>query len=70
MNARGSDLAMAERHVVEGEARIERQRQIILKMDQDHHPAAAAMARVLLKTLCQTLENMRTHLALIRKHGL
>lgn len=54
MNARGSDLAMAERHVVEGEARIERQRQIILKMDHDHHPAAAAMARVLLKTLCQT----------------
>jgi hypothetical protein len=70
MNARGSDLAMAERHVVEGEARIERQRQIILKMDQDHHPAAAAMARVLLTTLCKTLDNMRTHLALIRNYGL
>jgi hypothetical protein len=61
---------MAERHVAEGEVRVERQRQIILKMDQDHHLAAATTARALLKTLCRTLDNMRAHLALIRKHGL
>jgi hypothetical protein len=56
MHARASDLAMAERHAAEGEARVSRQRQIVLKMDQDHHLAAAVMARAAAQPVIPTFQ--------------
>jgi hypothetical protein len=52
-------LATAERHVREGEKRVARQIVIIEEMDRDNHPEAAAMARVVLVTLQNTLSLMR-----------
>jgi hypothetical protein len=61
-----TDLEMAERHVVEAEARIERQKQIIAEMERDNHPEAAERARDLMATFCRTIELMRAHLAELR----
>lgn len=55
-------LAMAERHVREGEARISRQEEIIAEMDRDNHPHAAEMGRKLLATYREFLRLSREHL--------
>ena len=60
-------LAMAERHVREGEVRVARQLVIIEEMDRDNHPEAAAMGRVVLVTLQATLDLMRGHLRMERE---
>jgi hypothetical protein len=62
MNPPEDPLAMAERHVREGEVRVARQLVIIEEMDRDNHPEAAAMGRVVLVTLQATLDLMRRHL--------
>ena len=62
-------LAMAERHVREGEERVARQIAIVEEMDRDNHPQAAAMARVVLATLQATLALMRGHLREARGLG-
>ncbi len=59
-------LAVAQRHVAQGEERVERQKQIVAGLERDHHPAAAERARVVLATLAQTLALMRSHLAALR----
>ncbi|WP_207537653.1 hypothetical protein [Sabulicella rubraurantiaca] len=64
-------LAMAERHVREGEERVARQRAIIEEMERDNHPKAAEIGRSTLQVLLSTLELMRGHLRIEReRHGL
>ena len=60
-------LAMAERHVREGEQRVARQVALIEEMDRDNQPDAAVRARVVLETLQVTLALMREHLRVERK---
>ena len=60
-------LAMAERHVPEGEERVARQIVIIEEMDRDNHLQAVATARVVLGTLRTTLDLMREHLRMERE---
>ena len=55
-------IAMAERHIREGEARIARQIAVIEEMDRDNHPEAAARGRQVLVTLQRTLDLAREHL--------
>ncbi|MBL6454571.1 hypothetical protein JMJ55_04490 [Belnapia sp. T6] len=62
MNPPEDALALADRHVREGEERVTRQLAIIDEMDRDNHPEAAAIARVVLATLQTTLDLMREHL--------
>lgn len=62
MSAAESKLAQVERHVVEGEQRVARQRAIIQRLERDKHLAAAARARETLKALEVTLAIMRQHL--------
>ncbi|MBL6459469.1 hypothetical protein JMJ55_29595 [Belnapia sp. T6] len=60
-------LAMAERHVREGEGRVARQIAIVEQMNGDNRPEAAAAARTLLVTLETTLDLMREHLRIERE---
>jgi hypothetical protein len=53
---------MARRHVVEAEARIARQREILREMQRDNHSDATAAAQRLLVTMETTLSMMRDHL--------
>ena len=63
----GEDLlAMCERHVAEGEARVARQQEIIAEMERDGHTETAARARNLLATFCDTLALARHHLEIER----
>lgn len=54
-------LQLAERHVLEGEDRVARQRAIIETMDRDHHPEVAQRARSILATMEQSLRLARQH---------
>jgi hypothetical protein len=55
-------LEMAQRHVVEGEARCTQQVEILREMITDNHPAAAKAAEQRLATLEDTLGAMCEHL--------
>jgi hypothetical protein len=52
---------MVRRHVLEGEKRAARQRQLLAEMERDH-PVAAEKARMILETLEKSLELARRHL--------
>jgi len=54
-------LQLAERHVLEGEDRIARQRAIIATMERDHHPEVAERARSILATMEESLRLARQH---------
>jgi len=54
-------LQLAERHVLEGEDRIARQRAIIATMERDHHPEVAERARSILVTMEESLRLARQH---------
>jgi hypothetical protein len=58
-----SPLAMAERHVREGQARIARQREVLTEMRADNHPHAAAEAEAILTTFLKTQELAEAHWA-------
>jgi hypothetical protein len=68
---RGEDLlAMAERHVREGEARLARLRAAVAASERAGHPEAAAKGGELLAAVERSLELMRGHLRLERAlHG-
>lgn len=57
-------LAMAARHVEEGEERIARQEIRIEEMIRDGHEGAAAQGQRLLEAMRETLRLSREHLAL------
>lgn len=63
-----SPIAMAERHVREGERRIERQRQLIAELERDKHIATADHARRVLAVLQESQRLARAHLELERAH--
>jgi hypothetical protein len=56
-----SHLAMAERHVRGGQARIARQGELLAEMRADNHPCAAAEAEAILATFlqCQKIAEAR-----------
>jgi hypothetical protein len=56
-------LAMARRHVVEGELRVTRQEACIAKLTRDGHHAAAARGTEVLKQMRWSLDLGRRHLA-------
>jgi len=60
-------LAMAERHVREGEARILRQERIIAEMERDNHPEAERMGRVVFVQFKRSLDLAREHLESLRR---
>jgi hypothetical protein len=66
MESAEDPVAIAERHVREGEARIARQERIIEEMARDDHPEAEQMGMVVLKQFRRTLELMREHLETLR----
>ena len=55
-------LAVAERHVRDGEVRIARHLVLIEELDRYGHPEAAAEGRELVATLQRILDLTRTHL--------
>jgi len=59
-------LALAERHVRDGEMRVEKQRRILEEMRRDNHPRAEKMAQKLLVSLERALQNYRSHLQELR----
>ena len=66
MESAEDPVAIAERHVREGEARIARQERIIEEMARDDHPEAEQMGMVVLQQFRRTLELMREHLETLR----
>jgi hypothetical protein len=62
-------MEQAQRHVLEGEERVTRQRAIIEKMDRDEHPTVAAAARRVLETMEETLRLSRWHLEEIKSRA-
>ncbi len=63
MQDRGETLLqLAQRHVLEGEDRIARQRTLIETMERDHHLETAATARGILATMEESLRLAKQHL--------
>jgi len=63
MQNRGETLLqVTQRHVLEGEERVSRQRAMIETMERDHHSEIAAKARVILATMEESLRLARKHL--------
>lgn len=60
-------LAMAERHVMEAEGHVERQRKLIEVLIRDKHERMVAHARKILEILEQSQKLARMHLALERE---
>ena len=60
-------LAMAERHVREGEQRVLRQMELIAELELAGRRDTARIARELLATLTKTLNTARAHLTQERK---
>jgi uncharacterized coiled-coil protein SlyX len=60
------DLAGAEERLAQHEARVARQEQIIVEMDRDNHPKAAAVGRTVLATLQKSLALCRGHVEALR----
>ena len=63
-----SPVAIAKRHVAQGEGRVARQKELIEKLVRDNHPAAADHARAVLAVLEESLRLAHQHLALEIKH--
>ncbi len=63
-----SPVAMAERHVVEAEARIERHKKLIATLERDKHSRMIPHARKILEVLEESLRLARVHLQLEREH--
>ena len=59
------DLAMARRHVAEGEERVLRQRQLVGRLEERGEPTGAGLD--LLEEFEATLEQMRVHLAVMEE---
>jgi hypothetical protein len=59
------DLREAERHIVEAEARIAKQRELIEELARDGHDTTRAIQ--LLETMTHTLEVMKQHRRLIKE---
>jgi hypothetical protein len=55
-------LAMAQRHIREGEARVARQEEIIAILRRDGHAAAAARGEAVLVQMRRALDLSRRHL--------
>jgi Arc/MetJ family transcription regulator len=55
-------LETAQRHVREGERRLIRMAAMIDAIDRDKYPKAAAMGKVLLKTMSTSLDIWKLHL--------
>lgn len=68
MKSRESPIAMAERHVSDGENRVERQRRLIELLERDRHFATADHARKILEVLQDSLRLARIHLEFERQH--
>ncbi|MFL5281878.1 MAG: hypothetical protein ACJ8AW_13025 [Rhodopila sp.] len=62
-----SDLVLAERHVMEGQARIDRLKLLIERLEQTDNPEAAARTCATLAILSQTPALMQDHLDQIRR---
>jgi hypothetical protein len=56
-------LAMAQRHVLEGEVRVARQEVLVATLKRDGHVAAAARGEEVLVQMRRTLDLGRRHLA-------
>lgn len=65
MNDREDLLAMARRHVEQGEGHVARQKALIAELDRDGHARLAVEARALLTTLETSLRLARGDLARI-----
>ena len=61
-------LALAERHVAEGEERLARQQRFIQKLEEEGSQALAIEAKQLLTTMEETLTLMRDHLRIEREY--
>ena len=55
-------VEQARRHIREGEARIQRQIELLAELERDGHYEAARRARELLSTMTETLAVARRHL--------
>jgi hypothetical protein len=55
-------LDMARRHVGETEARVARQQEVLLQINADRYPDAAATAQQVLVTMEGTLSALHAHL--------
>ena len=60
-------LAQSERHVQEGEACVNRQRQLARELERDGNTAEVAEARSILAMFEHTLVLMRDHLSIERR---
>lgn len=56
-------LALADRHITEGEARVSRQSELLKSLSRDSQPTA--QAEQLLQLLSETLDTWRSHRRLI-----
>jgi hypothetical protein len=62
MESAEDPVAVAERHVREGTARVARQERIVAEMARDDHPEAERVGKQVLARFERTLELMREHL--------
>jgi hypothetical protein len=60
-------LQLAQRHVLEGEERVARQRAMIEAMERHRHPVVAAKARDILATMEESLRLAKQHLEAERR---
>jgi hypothetical protein len=65
MSGPQTDLEMAMRDVVEAEARISEQKELIRRIEWDGHPTETATD--LLRSMQETLEQMKVHLKYLRE---
>ena len=65
-----SILALATRHVAEGEERVMRQQLLVEKLERQGFEALASDAKSLLDTMHETLALMREHLRTERGKGM
>ena len=59
-------LALAARHVAEGEERVMQQQLLVEKLERQGFEARASDAKLLLATMQETLVLMRDHLCALR----
>jgi hypothetical protein len=60
-------LALAQRHVLDGERRVARQRAIIEELERHHHTEIAATARYITGTIEVSLQLSRQHFERLRE---
>ena len=64
-----SSWALAERHVIAGEERVQRLRQLVAEMERRGEREAAVSTRKTLALCEQTLTLMREHLTYLQRHN-